>query len=182
MAALFRGLLETSYNGFYVRLFGDGGFTGWTAAMLVIVPVLSRSCQIAEPPRPASGPPAPLKRKPLKTSSRHRFPHSFRLSLQAWFLLTKRDRRFHIILSRGLLAPIGGSFYVDRTTFLTRWLPPLTTFGHFSSHWRFSKSHHRAVKRIPFILGGGPPGPWGLSYRQTVFNGVRMEYSTTPIK
>src|SRR5437867_6568850 len=37
-------------------------------------------------------------------------------------------------LSRGLLAPIGGSFYVGRTTFLTGWLPPLTTFGHFSSH------------------------------------------------
>ena len=28
MAALFRGLLETSYNGFYVRFFGDGRISG----------------------------------------------------------------------------------------------------------------------------------------------------------
>jgi hypothetical protein len=60
-------------------------------------------------------------------------------------LLIRReaDALFSFCLA-GLIAPIGGSFYVGQTTFLTGWFPPFFKMGHFSSYWRFSKSNHRA--------------------------------------
>src|SRR5438128_11625402 len=67
-----------------------------------IFPTPSHLCRIAEPPQPACGLPVQSKRIRPKTSFPHRFPHSSRLGLPAWLLLSKRDRRLIFTLSHGL--------------------------------------------------------------------------------
>src|SRR5438132_2012104 len=57
----------------------------------------------------------------------------------------------------GLIAPIGGSFVVGQTTFLTGWFPPFFNRPFLFVH-PILRSNHPAVKRNSFILGGGPQG------------------------
>src|SRR6266581_432488 len=94
--------------------------------MPAIVPTLSHSCRIAEPPRPASGSPAQSKRKQPKTFSDIDSRTFLDFHFQHGSSSSKRDRRLlDSFCLAGLKAPIGGSFYLGQTTFLTGWFPPL---------------------------------------------------------
>src|SRR5207253_1416990 len=70
-------------------------------------PTPSHLCRIAEPPQPACGLPVQSKRIRPKASFPHRFPHSSRLGLPAWLLLSKRDRRLIFTLSSLSLSSSG---------------------------------------------------------------------------
>src|SRR5881396_1600204 len=63
----------------------------------------------------------------------------------------------------GLIAPIGGSFYVGQTTFLTGWFPPFFNRPFLFVHAIFKKEPSRGQAQL-FHPRGWPAGPCDLSY------------------
>src|SRR6266581_886041 len=127
--------------------------------MPAIVPTLSHSCRIAEPPRPASGSPAQSKPKQPKTFFRHRFPHISRLSLPAWLLLfEERPTPFRFILSRGLKST-NRRFVLRRPDhFPNGVVSTIVSFGHFLFVPLLSGTRIRLSKCQPFHPRGWPAG------------------------